>query len=390
MIIKPTTVERLAKLFQDYFLAQTSKVSKVSVGSVVNATSYGVAKVAQKILKDIALLESNIFPDVAYGEGLDNIAERDGLPARFGALGSSGYVKVFAASGTTYSSASVTFTSIEGLVFDMVADVTVGDAGFAYIKVQSQSTGEETNVPAFSINTINNAPVGHEFVTNEYTLRGGRDAESDDELRRRIKNYVNIAATSTLAKYEQVLINQNGNVLGLYKGEVQSSGLIKFYVSSVNGADFSAGELTALENALLPYLSASEQDAGVDIANVEYFEFAVSLRVETDGVTSNDDIRRNMQVAMQKVLNWADYEFESSIDWESLLIAAKQTRGVVRVLDNYFSPRADLYPRDLQLPRIKGFTLYNENGSILSDDNGVVTPTYFPNQSDWILQQTLI
>ena len=56
MIIKPTSRTKLKELFIQLFLATTNRVSKVSQGSVVNATAHGVAGVSQRIIKDIAYL----------------------------------------------------------------------------------------------------------------------------------------------------------------------------------------------------------------------------------------------------------------------------------------------------------------------------------------------
>lgn len=390
MIVKPTTVQKLAKLFQDYFLSTTTKVTKISIGSVNHATSFGVGKLAQRILKDVGLLEANIFADVSSGSNLDGIAERDGLPARFTALGSYAYVLLYGASGTIYLSASVTFTSTSGIVFDLDSDVTLDDNGYAIAKVTSQTTGADTNVDANTITTINNAPVGHELVTNTFMADGGRDDESDDILRNRIKNFVNLLSVDTIAKYEQVLIYQNQNVLRVYNGGLATTGEVLLYVSTVNGVDFSSGELSALEAALLPYMSASDQTIGVSIENMTNYYIDIDLRVETDGVRDVDLIRRDMQIAMVRAIDWRYYEMRTVIDWEAFLIAAKQTQGVVRVPDEYFSPNSDLYPPNFQIPRIRSFIMRDEDGVILSSNSGLDSPLYTPNDFDYIFQQTLI
>jgi hypothetical protein len=102
MITKPLTTVELKQIFLENFLNKTTKVSKVSNNSVINGTAYGVAKIAQKALKDIALIESHLFIDSATGDNLDLIASRLGISPRFGVSGSSTYVRLVADPGTLY------------------------------------------------------------------------------------------------------------------------------------------------------------------------------------------------------------------------------------------------------------------------------------------------
>lgn len=55
------TISNLKSLFIETFLNKTSKVSDVSDGSITNATAHGAAKLAQKTIKDVAIVEAQIF-----------------------------------------------------------------------------------------------------------------------------------------------------------------------------------------------------------------------------------------------------------------------------------------------------------------------------------------
>ena len=48
------TISFLKNLFIEIFFNKTDKVSDISDNSVVNATAFGIAKIAQKALKDVA------------------------------------------------------------------------------------------------------------------------------------------------------------------------------------------------------------------------------------------------------------------------------------------------------------------------------------------------
>ena len=96
MITKITPVEELKQIFLEIFLNKTDKVSDVSDDSVLNAIAYGNAKLTQRTLTNQAIIEGHIFPDSAYGEYLDNLAAIRGVAPRFGAVGSTTYVRVTA------------------------------------------------------------------------------------------------------------------------------------------------------------------------------------------------------------------------------------------------------------------------------------------------------
>ena len=79
-----STVQELKDIILEILFTKTDKVSKVSNTSILNALAYGNAKVGQRALKDIALIESQLFPEYATGEYLDAVAARYGIFTRLG------------------------------------------------------------------------------------------------------------------------------------------------------------------------------------------------------------------------------------------------------------------------------------------------------------------
>ena len=189
MLTRVTSVARLKQLFIETFLNKTNRVSDVSDNSVLSATGYGVAKVAQRALKDIAVSESRIFPRDATGTDLDSSASLFGVSARRGATGSSTYLRVVAEPGTTYTAGVHEFIANNGLRFELEVDFTMPPFGsegisfttsFNYVKVRCTDTGTITNIEPEGIRSINPIPVGHIAVTNEYRATGGANQESDE------------------------------------------------------------------------------------------------------------------------------------------------------------------------------------------------------------------
>jgi len=192
MNTKVISISTLKQLFIEIFLNKTDKVSDISDDSVLNAMAYGVAKVAQKAIKDNAISISKWFPDTATGTKLDEAAAMLGVSARKGALGSSTYVKIIAIEGTQYFQSTHTFTNNNGIRFELEGDVTIDHNGFGYAKVRSIDSGSKTNIDPISIINVTPKPNGHIKVTNEYRATGGIDNEDDEIFRIRIKNNLNI------------------------------------------------------------------------------------------------------------------------------------------------------------------------------------------------------
>ena len=61
LITRITTIQELKTWFLERVFNNTSKVTKASKTSVINAVAYGVAKIGQKVIKDIAVLESQLY-----------------------------------------------------------------------------------------------------------------------------------------------------------------------------------------------------------------------------------------------------------------------------------------------------------------------------------------
>ena len=91
-----STVQELKDIILEILFTKTDKVNKVANTSILNALAYGNAKVGQRALKDIALIESQLFPEYATGEYLDAVAARYGIFERLSSSPSTAYVYLFA------------------------------------------------------------------------------------------------------------------------------------------------------------------------------------------------------------------------------------------------------------------------------------------------------
>lgn len=395
MITKITPVNELKQIFVETLLNQTDKVTKVSEGSVLNGVAFGVAKLAQKVLKDVAVIEAHLFPDSAYGQYLDTIAELRGVAPRFGALPSTTFVRVVGDPGTTYIPFTHTFQG-GGYDFIVQQPITIPQEGYAYVKLVCAANGLQTNLDPLTISSVTPVPVGHDYCVNEYKATGGRDEEDDDLFRQRIKEEINVLARGTLHYLEQVLRKYNDNVLRVFNHGLNNVGSLEIGIATVNGADLSVSQLADLQLKAEQWMTMNEYkpdglyNYGVTFVNSVYFPIDISCRVDVDPSYSTDEVRKQAHVNLSKLVDHRFWEEGGVIEWIDLVNAIKAVPGITRVLDNYFYPNTNFEVPRGQLPRFRGFLMMNLQGVILENIAGTLDPFYYPSESDFAFQATVL
>jgi hypothetical protein len=387
MITKVLTISKLKQLWLELLINKTDKVSDISDNSVLNATAFATAKVAQKCIKDVAIVESQIMPESAVGLDLDNSGRLFGAMNREGALGSSTYLRVIADEGTFYDKTSVTFSNYNGIQFIPDEDLTMGALGYDYLLVRSVDTGSKTNVDPNSIVVMNNAPVGHIACTNEYMALGGRDYDSDELFRTKIMQHNNIKAQQTIAYYTSIFRQINSNILKvMYKG-VDSDGKKTFSITTQNGSLLQPSELEDIIDQTKKYFSINDMNVygdvlGVKLVNSTWHEIngatGIDFRVEVWSSYDPNAVRKQIQINLTKYLDWRYWEIGGKVEWDELFRIVKSTEGVKYCPDEYFYPRVDEVVQVSKLPRVKGFIMRDLSGNIISDSAGILSPVFYP------------
>lgn len=380
------TIANLKNLWIEMFLNKTDRVSNIADGSVLNGIAYGTAKVAQKAIKDIAIVEAQIFPKSATGEYLDKSAALFGVSPRKEALGSSTYVRVFAEPGTHYE-VGTKFISKNGVQFTVDQFFTVDKSGYGYISVRSVITGSATNVEANSITEVSPRPLTHIECTNEYAAIGGRDYEDDETFRNRIINYNNKLSTDTMEGWTQIFQDLDSRILKVMNVGLGEDGKTHIYLVTQNGSFFTDDELEELLTKATPYFGLTELDLqgntlGIVIENAKWMyvggEEGVDFRVELSPNAVIADVRKNIQIAMTKYLDFRFWEAGKKVEWDDLLEVVKTAEGVKYVPDEYFFPYFDEEVPLNMLPRIKGFRMRDLEGNILYDSGSSLSNIFYP------------
>lgn len=387
--IRPSTSIERKLIFLEALLNGTNKVSKIGAGSVLDGVADGVSKIAGKAEKDVILAVSQLFPDTAFGDQLDQVALNFGVAPRFTSLGSSTYVKLTATPGTIYLAGTHIPSSTDDIVFNFANDVTIGVLGFAYVLVESVPTGLNANVDPLTISNLSPQPAGHINIVNEYKATGGQDEESDELFRIRIKDGANILARGTLSMLEQLFMAINPKVLRVFHQGTSVGGKVVLTVATVNGSRLSPTELSDLLTTSAEFFSLTEYSPfgtsyyGIELRNVEYQPIDISFRCQLAAGADSDQVRKDIQVAMSKYLDFRYFDASrNAVEWINLYEIVKNANGMEYVPDQYFYPRVDLGISTYVLPRIRSFLMLNLDGSVISNFTGTLSPVYYPNIVD--------
>lgn len=407
METKIYTIEELKNLFTQELLNKVDgKISKISDHSVLNGMAFGFAKVFQKSMKDVALLESELFPEYAYGQYLDKIALRYGISPREKNLGSSVYVKLVADPGSQYLAANCSFISTDGVTFSLVENYTINANGWGYALLKSDETGSNVNVGANTITRVTGQPSGHLYVNNDLPAIGGVDVESDEAFKQRILQNFNNFSFETLDKLTQVFQKINPSVMQLRNVGMNTDGQTVLSVITSTGATLTSTELQELEDKSRPYMSLHDLyvtnnlpggPSFVKIQNIESVPVDLDFRVQIEADVEITDFKVACQTAVLNLLDFTTKDIVK-VEWEDIFSVIRMQKGVLQMPESFFfcgsnyqswdvsNPHSDIEVPVTKIPRLRSFVIRDMEGTYLFRNNSSTPPVapyyYGPNYSN--------
>ena len=379
LITRITTIQELKTWFLERVFNNTSKVTKASKTSVINAVAYGVAKIGQKAIKDIAVLESQIFPEMASGQYLDEAARVWYGQERLQSSQSSVFVRVKASPETVYKPGVHTFMSDTGIEFNVVQQVTVDVNGYAYVNCRSIVASESSNVSPMSVNKVLPIPDGHISCTNEYSATGGRDSETDEIFRNRVVNAKNLFSRDTIGYVNEILRIYDPNIYQVINSGLTDNYEVILQVLKNNGTWYTNAELVEIKEFLSDYLSMNDSlgilGSGVVIRNTDWYYIDIDFRAEILSNYGTDEVRKDIQISLTKFFDIS--KGSKKILWDDLLEIVKNVDGVVFVPVEFFNPSVNNNIPFNQFPRIRSFVMRDLQGSIIFDSMNKVSPIFY-------------
>jgi len=382
LITKIQTKDQLKQIATEMFLNHTDKVTKIDTTSVMNGFLFAISKMGQKAIKEVAINESRYFPELSSGTYLDDSSDLFGVSDRLSAASSSSFVKIIATAGTQYLSGINKFVSKNGIEFDLLESITIDVNGVGYGKLRSIQSGVGSNVDAGTIITVTPLPSGHTACTNEFKAVGGRDIESDESFKIRIKNHPNLVSKQNLDYLVEIIREIDANILKAFNLGVNSEGKIEIGLLRENGTTITAEEIKKIENYIKDYLSFIDVDTqgnliGLSLINVSYVYINFDFRVDISSNYNVETVRQNMQTQIAKYLDFRYWEEGVKVEWDDLLQIVKNIDGVDYVPDTNFAPSTDTLVGKGELPRARGFIMRDLDDIILFNNSSNTLEVFY-------------
>ncbi len=250
-------------------------------------------------------LQRQMFPSTAIARYLDLHAEERGL-TRKAAAKASGTV-YFYPTEETHDAIRIPAGTIVCSVPDMLrfttdAEVVLeADSEKALAHITAVEGGKQYNVKGGTVTMIVTPIAGIGRVYNGSLIRGGADAESDEELRARvIDSYQNISNGTNAAYYRRIAMSVSGVESASVVGRARGAGTVNVYVLGPGGEDVTNDKLTEVLR-LLRQERELNVDVGVYRPHPIEVTFYIRLRVEPG--YSFDAVSAEVQTAVTDHIN---------------------------------------------------------------------------------------
>lgn len=226
---------------------------------------------AGEIFKERAYAEyimRQMFPTTAEGAYLEEHAAQRNI-TRKAATKASGYV-IFSTSAEEHGNITIpagtvvcTSTDAKRFVTDSDAVIPSGSNN-CYVNVTAAEGGSSYNVGIGAVSIIVTPVLGVDSVTNDLRIVGGTDAETDEQLRERVKDsFLNISNGTNAAYYRSVAMSFDGIYSASVVGRGRGTGTVDVYVSG-RGTYVPLEKRREIEDVLL---SARELNVDVRVLN---------------------------------------------------------------------------------------------------------------------------
>jgi uncharacterized phage protein gp47/JayE len=198
-----------------------------------------------------------MFPQWAYDTWLDLHAKGNGLE-RKPANPASGNLIINGISGTTipagFKFAVPAIGDAPAIEYQTVEKYTIGEEGTVTVTVTAIEPGMIGNVPAGAVSLMVTPMKGITAITNPEQISGGAEAESDDELRRRIDEMDATSEASFVGSngdYKRWAEEVSGVGTALVMPEWAGPGTVKVVVIDANGQPANESIITAVYNYIM-------------------------------------------------------------------------------------------------------------------------------------------
>lgn len=355
-------------------ISETDKITYFGKDGAVRGLYSALSHVFVEIWNDVNQTKRQLQIQTATGTDLEQLAEKVGL-TRGGATKGTVPLIFNGEADTVIPAGSVVTSIINGAKYQTLNEITLGQRNSSLTRpvysnaigdivlAESLSTGYLQNVGVGEMITLD-VPITGVTVTNLVPSTGAVDLESDEELRNRILQKVDILNQGTNAFYESIAKEVRPDVLRAITTYNPTNSGINVYLLKNSLGTYSSAELLQIATDIYPKQRAMHKVTCYNL-NLASIEITGNIAIK-QGYTLAPVIS-NIASALSDLINTAKYSFAGIISYYDVYKAVQGSAGVDYVLSDTLllnSGVADIQLAGLELPKFTYLSINDNNKTI--------------------------
>ena len=276
------------------------------------------------------------FLDTAMGDDLLARTSEDGITSRITATPASAPTIWKGTNGTRVPQGTRLQSQSTGIIFLVTNSITIGDKnsdlfggsesfGLAdAVLAEAQTDGAVGNVPAGDLMLMDTIE-GITSATNPVPASGGLDAETDDQLRERDRNRINLLNQGTQAFYEALALETDASVLrALVIPDLTNDG-VEVILIRRSGAAYEDGRLTSIAASI--YLKQRAFN-GVRCSNVSFTGITIAFTTALEPDATLTDVYTRVADALANFLDFQKWGWGVKVQIADIVDVINSVSGV--------------------------------------------------------------
>ena len=360
MTVIKTEIEIEQELIQDLVVAQ-DEITYFGKGGVARSILHSIARRLAELWFDYGQKIKALFLGTSIGTDLDTYGENRGI-IRLGAC-SSRVLLVFIGTGGTIVPEGTEITGDHGIVFKTSCQLNMGtDGNLAFagaalassVLAESVTKGVITKVAENTLNTLVNPIAGVNTVNNPLPAYYGKDEETDEEYRYRIKYQISILNKTTQDFITEGCKEANEDICRVFTEKAIGENKINVYVIKRSGSYLTTSE----KSYILSYLN----DRWIILPQIEILDLPVtnvdvSLKVRAMPGYTLEQLFINCADGITDYLDFRTWVLGEDVDSDDILQICLNAEGVDDIDVPNFIPGSNIEVDYNGIPMLRTMTM---------------------------------
>ena len=346
----------------------------------LNGIMKSLVKASAAMLRDMYHLLGKVararFLDTSSGVDLVARVSEDGLTP-LGANAASVILQVSGTVGIPIPEGTIVICTVNNIQFRTTSAITIGTQnpdlyGLAHstglsdiVLAECLTAGSIGNVPVGTVTQLQTPIPGVTAITNPAPGYGGQDIENDHELRERDRNRITLLNQGTQLFYETLAQEVDPRVLRAISSYYAPSNGVQLVLANRSGANFSGGDLTAIEAGVYALQRAFSY---IHCVNLSFTGITLAFTATLSPGADFDTVYAAVADNISNFLDFRIWPFGQMVQYDDLVRIVRATAGIdnLDVAGSFLvnSGRVNILISNISLPRFTSLAFTNKVTSV--------------------------